>query len=117
MNNKAHYYAEDTSLELIDWEVLVEPFEQRTTLPDQCDLWHAQRYFWAIFGAFIIMNFYYAFAHFNSMSPLLFFMLQGQLLYLCLVLDMFVPTQLAEFYRQIGVVTMFEWTWLEDQLA
>jgi len=77
-NNKANFYSESTELELIDYLVTVDPFEQRTNQNDEMGIWYAKWYFWGAFSGFIALNFFYSLAHGNSMAPLLTFVLSCQ---------------------------------------
>jgi len=74
--------------------VLIEPHEQDSKFDDKIGIKHAKWYFWAVFGIFLIVNFVYCFAHYNSMNPLWTFIQAIQMLYLYMSLDCFYPSQL-----------------------
>ena len=47
------------------------------------------------------------------MTPLWLFVGACQTIYLFLTMDMFFPTQLKDFYRHLGVMSMIEWKLME----
>ena len=81
-----------------DWDVQIDPYEQKSTYVDELGIWYAKWYFWATFGLFLALNFFYTFAHYNSMTPLWLFVGGVQMIYIYMCIDIFVPSQLLDFY-------------------